>query len=127
MKIYTCEVDENSIKETIDDNLLPIFIEKELKYSYIEKWNNTSIHLKELSPPSELILLGDTLDFKIKYLLELSTKISLSKHLSKLSTLITVSNSEGIVLFYERGSLFWVEILSDLLERFKNNVSKWKS
>jgi len=103
LKIYTSFVSPTTLREFTKNDLLPIFIIRNIESSeLIGKYSGTAIHLRELAPSTELFRKKrDSIitieEFKKLYSVEIS-KINLKDIVKKLELLATCSQAKGIVL-----------------------------
>lgn len=124
LEIKTSFVSPKGMNLFILDGYLPIFILRNISTSnIIGKYSNTVIHLKELSPSSELFHkkrdgLIDFSEFKENYLSEIS-KVDFKKIIKKLENLVSLTEAKGVVLL-GYGSNYEIchrSIISDLLNK----------
>ncbi len=126
LKIYTSFVSPKNLIDIINNNLLPIFIIRNIKNSdLIGKYSDTAIHFKYLSPSDELY--QSRRDRKItreeyekKYIIELSEQPNFLNTIKKLEQLANLCNADGVVLldygFDNR------ESHRDILSKILNNL-----
>ena len=103
LKIYTSYVTEENIKRIIDDDLLPIFIIRNIVgFDCISRWSGTSLHFKHLSPSQELFWswrdreIG-TEEYMKRFTIEL-IHVDFEETVKKLDYLSGLCNARGVVL-----------------------------
>lgn len=104
LKIYTSFVSPENLIDIVKNNLLPIFILRNIKNSVlIGKYSDTAIHFKYLAPSDELY--QSRRDNKItreeyekRYIIELSKQPDLVNTVKKLEKLVSLCNADGVVL-----------------------------
>ena len=101
--IYTSFVSPLSLPEFIEKGLLPIFIIRSIGNSnLIKSYEGSPVHMKDLSPSSELFRKKRdkliTIDeFKKLYAIEISN-VSLERVIKDLEMLVEISGASGVVL-----------------------------
>lgn len=103
LKIYTGFVSPLTVPEVISNNILPIFIIRQIKGSeIIGQYDGTCLHFPELSPSFDLFrsirdgLIGRE-EFEKKYIIEIS-QINLFDIIKRLEYLAEVSNAKAVIL-----------------------------
>ncbi len=104
LKIYTSFVSPKNLTDIINDNLLPIFIIRNIKNSeLIGKYSDTAVHFKNLAPSDKLY--QNRRDRKItreeyekRYIIELSEQPNFQNIIKKLEQLAELCNADGVVI-----------------------------
>src|SRR5574344_517754 len=102
IKVYTSFVTPITLKEIINKELLPIFIIRNIKDSkLIGDYSDTPIHMKELSPSTELFRkkrdgLITEKEFNKEYALDVIENVNLEKLLNRIVLLDQCSDPRGL-------------------------------
>lgn len=104
LKINTSFVSPATLERFRSNNILPIFIVRNIENSeLIGQYSGSPVHLKELSPSNELFrkkrdkaLSID--EFKKLYAIEITERVDLKKIIDKLESLVELSGARSIVL-----------------------------
>lgn len=104
LKINTSFVSPATLERFRSNNILPIFIVRNIENSeLIGQYSGSPVHLKELSPSNELfrkkrdkVLSID--EFKKLYAIEITERVDLKKIIDKLESLVELSGARSIVL-----------------------------
>lgn len=104
LKINTSFVSPATLERFRGNNILPIFIVRNIENSeLIGQYSGSPVHLKELSPSNELFrkkrdkaLSID--EFKKLYAIEITERVDLKKIIDKLESLVELSGARSIVL-----------------------------
>lgn len=125
LKIYTSYVSPKNLIDIIKNNLLPIFIIRNIKNSkIIGKYSDTAIHFKNLAPSNELY--QNRRDRKItreeyekKYIIELSEQSNFQNIIKKLEQLVKLCHADGVVIldYGSDNKESHRNILSDILNK----------
>ena len=103
IEIFTSFVTPYTLDYFIKNNLLPVFILRNIRNSnLIGKYSDSAIHLKEFSPSNELFQARrdrkiEIKEYKRRYLDEIK-HIDLSQKLRHLANLKKISGAKGIIL-----------------------------
>lgn len=104
LKIYTSFVSPKNLTDIIEDNLLPIFIIRNIKKSeLIGKYSDTAIHFKDLAPSDRLYQIRrdrkiSREEYEKRYIIELSEQPNFQNIIRKLEKLIELCDADGVVL-----------------------------
>lgn len=104
LKINTSFVSPATLERFRSNNILPIFIVRNIENSeLIRQYSGSPVHLKELSPSNELFrkkrdkaLSID--EFKKLYAIEITERVDLKRVVDKLESLVELSGARSIVL-----------------------------
>ena len=104
LKINTSFVSPTTLERFRSNNILPIFIVRNIENSeLIGQYSGSPVHLKELSPSNELFrkkrdkaLSID--EFKKLYAIEITERVDLKRIIDKLESLVELSGARSIVL-----------------------------
>lgn len=104
LKINTSFVSPATLEKFRSNNILPIFIVRNIENSeLIGQYSGSPVHLKELSPSNELFrkkrdkaLSID--EFKKLYAIEITERVDLKRIIDKLESLVELSGARSIVL-----------------------------
>lgn len=104
LKINTSFVSPATLERFMSNNILPIFIVRNIENSeLIGQYSGSPVHLKELSPSNELfrkkrdkVLSID--EFKKLYAIEITERVDLKKIIDKLESLVELSGARSVVL-----------------------------
>lgn len=104
LKINTSFVSPSTLERFRSNNILPIFIVRNIENSeLIGQYSGSPVHLKELSPSNELFrkkrdkaLSID--EFKKLYAIEITERIDLKRIIDKLESLVELSGARSVVL-----------------------------
>lgn len=104
LKINTSFVSPATLERFRSNNILPIFIVRNIENSeLIGQYSGSPVHLKELSPSNELFrkkrdkaLSID--EFKKLYAIEITERVDLKKVIDKLESLVELSGARSVVL-----------------------------
>ena len=104
LKINTSFVSPATLERFRSNNILPIFIVRNIENSeLIGQYSGSPVHLKELSPSNELFrkkrdkaLSID--EFKKLYVIEITERVDLKRIIDKLESLVELSGARSIVL-----------------------------
>lgn len=104
LKINTSFVSPATLERFRSNNILPIFIVRNIENSeLIGQYSGSSVHLKELSPSNELFrkkrdkaLSID--EFKKLYAIEITERVDLKRIIDKLESLVELSGARSVVL-----------------------------
>lgn len=104
LKINTSFVSPATLERFRSNNILPIFIVRNIENSeLIGQYSGSPVHLKELSPSNELFrkkrdkaLSID--EFKKLYAIEITERVDLKRIINKLESLVELSGARSIVL-----------------------------
>lgn len=104
LKINTSFVSPATLEKFRSNNILPIFIVRNIENSeLIGQYSGSPVHLKELSPSNELFrkkrdkaLSID--EFKKLYAIEITERVDLKRVIDKLESLVELSGARSIVL-----------------------------
>jgi hypothetical protein len=104
LKINTSFVSPATLERFRSNNILPIFIVRNIENSeLIGQYSGSPVHLKELSPSNELfrkkrdkVLSID--EFKKLYAIEITERVDLKRIIDKLESLVELSGARSIVL-----------------------------
>lgn len=104
LKINTSFVSPATLERFRSNNILPIFIVRNIENSeLIGQYSGSPVHLKELSPSNELFrkkrdkaLSID--EFKKLYAIEITERVDLKRIIDKLESLVELSGARSIVL-----------------------------
>lgn len=104
LKINTSFVSPTTLERFRSNNILPIFIVRNIENSeLIGQYSGSPVHLKELSPSNELFrkkrdkaLSID--EFKKLYAIEITERVDLKKIIDKLESLVELSGARSVVL-----------------------------
>lgn len=104
LKINTSFVSPATLERFRSNNILPIFIVRNIENSeLIGQYSGSPVHLKELSPSNELFrkkrdkaLSID--EFKKLYAIEITEKVDLKRVIDKLESLVELSGARSVVL-----------------------------
>jgi hypothetical protein len=104
LKINTSFVSPATLERFRSNNILPIFIVRNIENSeLIGQYSGSPVHLKELSPSNELFrkkrdkaLSID--EFKKLYAIEITERVDLKRVIDKLESLVELSGARSIVL-----------------------------
>ena len=136
MNIYTSYASEENLKELVSQGYLPFIILRNIRDSrLLGPYSDTSIHLRELSPSTELY--HEFRDGKIsieeykhQYLLEIiERRISFYDLRKRLSFLSDLVNAEGVVFlgYTEDPERCHRSALSEFLSHlWKQEITEWK-
>lgn len=103
IKVYTSFVSPVTFKIFCDNNILPIFIIRNIKNSnLIGKFDGSAIHFKTLAPSNELFRkrrdgIIDFVDFSKEYAIEMS-QVNFSEVIREIEYLAELSNTDRVVL-----------------------------
>jgi len=131
LKIYTSFINRENIEKIVERELLPIFIVRSIgKFDYLEKWSNTPLHFRELSPSYELYWLwrDGKIDYELfckRFIIELSS-LDFQDIVLRLENLAKASNARGVVLLGigENKDNSHRTIISDILWETKYLIQK---
>lgn len=104
LKIYTSFVSPKNLTDIIEDNLLPIFILRNIKKSgLIGKYSDTAIHIKDLAPSDRLYQIRrdrkiSREEYEKRYIIELSEQPNFQNIIRKLEKLVELCGADGVVL-----------------------------
>ena len=104
LKIYTSFVSSKNLTDIINDNLLPIFILRNIKKSeLIGKYSDTAIHFKNLAPSDRLYQIRrdrkiSREEYEKRYIIELSEQPNFQGIVRRLEQLTKLCNADGVVL-----------------------------
>lgn len=104
LKINTSFVSPATLEKFRSNNILPIFIVRNIDNSkLIGQYSGSPVHLKELSPSNELFRKkrdnAVSIDeFKKLYAIEVTERVDLKKVIDKLESLAELSGAKSIVL-----------------------------
>jgi uncharacterized protein YeaO (DUF488 family) len=104
LKIYTSFVSPKNLTDIIEDNLLPIFILRNIRNSeLIGKYSDTAIHFKNLAPSDKLYQIRrDRLitreEYEKRYIIELSEQPNFQNIIKKLEQLTELCSADGVVI-----------------------------
>ena len=104
LKIYTSFVSPKNLTDIINDNLLPIFILRNIRNSeLIGKYSDTAIHFKNLAPSDKLYQTRrDKLitreEYEKRYIIELSEQPNFQNIIKKLEQLTELCGADGVVI-----------------------------
>ena len=104
LKINTSFVSPATLERFRSNNILPIFIVRNIENSeLIGQYSGSPVHLKELSPSNELFrkkrdkaLSID--EFKKLYAIEITERVDLKRIVDKLESLVELSGARSVVL-----------------------------
>lgn len=104
LKINTSFVSPATLERFRSNNILPIFIVRNIENSeLIGQYSGSPVHLKELSPSNELFrkkrdkaLSID--EFKKLYAIEITERVDLKRVIDKLESLVELSGARSVVL-----------------------------
>lgn len=104
LKINTSFVSPATLEKFRSNNILPIFIVRNIENSeLIGQYSGSPVHLKELSPSNELFrkkrdkaLSID--EFKKLYAIEITERVDLKRIIDKLESLVELSGARSVVL-----------------------------
>lgn len=104
LKINTSFVSPATLERFRSNNILPIFIVRNIENSeLIGQYSGSPVHLKELSPSNKLFrkkrdkaLSID--EFKKLYAIEITERVDLKRIIDKLESLVELSGARSIVL-----------------------------
>lgn len=104
LKINTSFVSPATLERFRSNNILPIFIVRNIENSeLIGQYSGSPVHLKELSPSNELfrkkrdkVLSID--EFKKLYAIEITERVDLKRIIDKLESLVELSGARSVVL-----------------------------
>lgn len=104
LKINTSFVSPATLERFRGNNILPIFIVRNIENSeLIGQYSGSPVHLKELSPSNELFrkkrdkaLSID--EFKKLYAIEITERVDLKRVIDKLESLVELSGARSVVL-----------------------------
>lgn len=104
LKINTSFVSPATLERFRSNNILPIFIVRNIENSeLIGQYSGSPVHLKELSPSNELFrkkrdkaLSID--EFKKLYAIEITDRVDLKRIIDKLESLVELSGARSVVL-----------------------------
>lgn len=104
LKINTSFVSPATLERFRSNNILPIFIVRNIENSeLIGQYSGSPVHLKELSPSNELFrkkrdkaLSID--EFKKLYAIEITERVDLKRIIEKLESLVELSGARSVVL-----------------------------
>lgn len=104
LKINTSFVSPTTLERFRSNNILPIFIVRNIENSeLIGQYSGSPVHLKELSPSNELFrkkrdkaLSID--EFKKLYAIEITERVDLKRIIDKLESLVELSGAMSVVL-----------------------------
>lgn len=104
LKINTSFVSPATLERFRSNNILPIFIVRNIENSeLIGQYSGSPVHLKELSPSNELFrkkrdkaLSID--EFKKLYAIEITERVDLKRIINKLESLVELSGARSVVL-----------------------------
>ncbi len=103
LKVYTSYVSEENIEYFSKEDILPVFIIRNISNSpIISKWSGSPIHIKDLSPRTELFqrYKRGIIDFDTyirEYVIGLAS-VNFYGLMKRLETLATSTGAKGIVL-----------------------------
>lgn len=104
LKINTSFVSPATLERFRSNNILPIFIVRNIENSeLIGQYSGSPVHLKELSPSNELFrkkrdkALGID-EFKKLYAIEITERVDLKRIIDKLESLVELSGARSVVL-----------------------------
>lgn len=104
LKIYTSFVSPKNLTDIIKNNLLPVFILRNIKNSeLIGKYSDTAIHLKNLAPSDKLYQnrrdgLITREEYEKRYIIELSEQPNFQNIIKKLEQLTDLCGADGVVI-----------------------------
>ena len=104
LKINTSFVSPTTLERFRSNNILPIFIVRNIENSeLIGQYSGSPVHLKELSPSNELFRKKRdkalSIDkFKKLYAIEITERVDLKKIIDKLESLVELSGARSVVL-----------------------------
>ena len=104
LKINTSFVSPATLERFRSNNILPIFIVRNIENSeLIGQYSGSPVHLKELSPSNELFRKkrDKTVsidEFKKLYAIEITERVDLKRIIDKLESLVELSGARSIVL-----------------------------
>lgn len=104
LKINTSFVSPATLERFRSNNILPIFIVRNIENSeLIGQYSGSPVHLKELSPSNELFrkkrdkaLSID--EFKKLYAIDITERVDLKRVIDKLESLVELSGARSVVL-----------------------------
>lgn len=104
LKINTSFVSPATLERFRSNNILPIFIVRNIENSeLIGQYSGSPVHLKELSPSNELFrkkrdkaLSID--EFKKLYAIEITERVDLKRVIDKLESLVELSGARSVVI-----------------------------
>lgn len=104
LKINTSFVSPATLERFRSNNILPIFIVRNIENSeLIGQYSGSPVHLKELSPSNELFrkkrdkaLSID--EFKKLYAIEITERVDLKRIIDKLESLVELSGARSVVV-----------------------------
>lgn len=104
LKINTSFVSPATLERFRSNNILPIFIVRNIENSeLIGQYSGSPVHLKELSPSNELFrkkrdkaLSID--EFKKLYAIEITERVDLKRIIDKLESLVELSGARSVVI-----------------------------
>lgn len=104
LKINTSFVSPATLERFRSNNILPIFIVRNIENSeLIGQYSGSPVHLKELSPSNELFRKkrdkAVSIDeFKKLYAIEITERVDLKRIIDKLESLVELSGARSVVL-----------------------------
>lgn len=104
LKINTSFVSPATLERFRSNNILPIFIVRNIENSeLIGQYSGSPVHLKELSPSNELFRkkrnkVVSIEEFKKLYAIEITERVDLKRIIDKLESLVELSGARSIVL-----------------------------
>lgn len=104
LKINTSFVSPATLERFRSNNILPIFIVRNIENSeLIGQYSGSPVHLKELSPSNELFRKkrdkAVSIDeFKKLYAIEITDRVDLKRIIDKLESLVELSGARSVVL-----------------------------
>ena len=123
LRVYTSFVSPKNLIDIINNNLLPIFIIRNIKNSeLIGKYSDTVIHFKNLAPSDKLYQTRrdgfiTREEYEKRYIIELSKQPNFQNIIKKLEQLSNICNADGVVIldYGSDGKESHRTILADLL------------
>jgi uncharacterized protein YeaO (DUF488 family) len=123
LRVYTSFVSPKNLIDIINNNLLPIFIIRNIKNSeLIGKYSDTVIHFKNLAPSDKLYQTRrdgfiTREEYEKRYIIELSKQPNFQNTIKKLEQLSNICNADGVVIldYGSDGKESHRTILADLL------------
>lgn len=104
LKINTSFVSPATLERFRSNNILPIFIVRNIENSeLIGQYSGSPVHLKELSPSNELFRKKrdkalSIEEFKKLYAIEITERVDLKRIIDKLESLVELSGARSVVL-----------------------------
>lgn len=104
LKINTSFVSPATLERFRSNNILPIFIVRNIENSeLIGQYSGSPVHLKELSPSNELFRKKrdkalNIDEFKKLYAIEITERVDLKRIIDKLESLVELSGARSVVI-----------------------------